>query len=358
MFQRKYLCPVGLVMLLVTVWTLGWFWLARTIETGMADYAARQTSDPVAVSWDGIDIRGYPTRLFTHITNPRGTWTGSEGDIAWSGPATRLKFFTDFGRTVSFQSPGRHTFVASGALARDTAQTLAATNKTLIGRMDFDGNARMVGVRGEATGLTLVLDEQPVTTLDTAAFDWSMTNGAANPDAIHPAGTRQVLKFSLAGVSLTDARLDPDLVETIGRKLDRLAGEVALRGPLVAGQNGPEELARWRDAGGTVELSEFSLVWGPLRLAGAGTIALDNALQPVGAISARISGLDRLLDLLDRAGQVRPQQAAIARIALAVLTRAPADGGPPEAQVPITIQDRQVSIGPVRLLRLPPITWD
>ena len=95
-----------------------------------------------------------------------------------------------------------------------------------------------------------------------------------------------------------------------------------------------------------------------MRIAGAGTLALDDALQPVGSFTAEIVGLDRLLDLLERAGQIGPQQAAIARIALAVLTRAPADGGPAQARVPVTVQDRRLSIGPVTLLRLPLVTWN
>ena len=85
---------------------------------------------------------------------------------------------------------------------------------------------------------------------------------------------------------------------------------------------------------------------------------LFRSLQPVGAFSARISGLDKLIDLLEQRGQVGKQQAAIARIAMAVLNRSPANGGPPEARVPVTIQDRVVSIGPVPLVQLDPIVWN
>ena len=85
---------------------------------------------------------------------------------------------------------------------------------------------------------------------------------------------------------------------------------------------------------------------------------MDDALQPVGAFTAQIAGLDRLIDLLEKSGQMRRQQAAIARIALAVLTRAPANGGPPQARVPVSIQNRQLSIGPIPVLRLPVIAWN
>ena len=50
--------------------------------------------------------------------------------------------------------------------------------------------------------------------------------------------------------------------------------------------------------------------------------------------------------------------AALGVGALAVLTRAPANGGPPQARVPVSIQNRQLSIGPIPVLRLPVIAWN
>lgn len=365
MIQRKYLYPVGVVLLLAAIWTLGWFWLARVIETGLQDYADAQRGEPVTLSWDSVQVSGYPMRLFTHVAQPRGSWSGPDGRIDWTGPETVLKFFTDFGRTVSFRAPGAHDFVlhaAAGVSGTNTpgpkARRLTTTNDELKGRMDFDGDGQLTGLRGEATALAVTADDRPLTTLDTAAFDWVRTRSTATPEGIHPDAAGHSLKFALSGMALVAAELDPNLVDTLGRKLDRLAGQFSIRGHLAPGDLSPAGLSRWRDAGGTLELSDFALVWGPLQIAGDGTLAVDDALQPVGAFTAQIAGLDRLVDLLEQTGRMRPQQAAIARIALAVLTRAPANGGPPQARVPVSIQDRQLSIGPVPLLRLPVVDWN
>jgi len=358
MIQRKYLYPVALLLLLVGIWTIGWFWLARVIANGLDEYAARQTGTPLAVAWTAIEFDGYPTRLYTHLAEPRATWSGPDGEIAWSGPETRLKFFTDFGRTVSFRAPGAHSFQLSGELAGGADRSATATGERLDGQLNFDDTGQISALRGNTGNLRVSLDGQPLTTFDDAAFDWSRVSGGTDPDAIHPESDGQTLTFSLSGVSLQSARLDPNLAETLGRKLERLAGRLSQRGALALDNPTPAELGRWRDAGGTLELSDFTLDWGPLRIAGAGTLALDAALQPVGSFTAEIAGLDCLLDLLERAGQIGSQQAAIARIALAVLTRAPADGGPAQARVSVTVQDRRLSIGPVTLLRLPLVTWD
>ncbi|MEP4378747.1 MAG: DUF2125 domain-containing protein [Alphaproteobacteria bacterium] len=358
MIQRKYLIPIGVVALLVAVWTLGWFWFAGEIRTGLQTFADQQSDGPVAVSWESVEITGYPTRLFTHIAAPRGAWSGPDGEIRWAGPATTLKFFTDFGRTVSFSAPGVHSFLFDGGAGPAARRAIEADNIGLSGRMNFNNEGYLTGLRGLATGLDIEIDRQPVSTLDSAAVDWILSTGAENPEAIHPAPGGQELTFALSGVSLAAARLDPNLVDVLGHKLDQLAGQLSVRGALDPTDLSPGGMARWRDAGGTLELEDFSLVWGPLQVVGDGTLAVDANLQPVGAFTAQIAGLDRLVDLLETTGRMRPQQAAIARIALAVLTRAPANGGSPQARVPVSIQDRQLSIGPITLLRLPVISWN
>lgn len=355
MIQRKYLIPVGVIALFVTVWTLGWFWFAREIQTGLQEFATRQNGNPVALSWDGVRVDGYPNRLNTHIAQPRGSWSGSDGNIAWAGPDTILGFFKDAGRTVSFRAPGTHEFT----LRRDRLERrMMAVSERLYGRIEFDGRGQADGLLGRATGLEITVDGALATTLDQAAFDWSQTQNRDESDGIHPNSTGQSLTFSLSGVSLAASGLDANLAETLGREVDQLSGRLSVRGALDPVGLSPAGLTRWRDGGGTLELADFTLVWGPLRIAGDGTMALDDALQPVGAFTAQITGLDRLINLLERSGQMRPQQAAIARIGLAVLTRAPSNGGPPEARVPVSIQNRQLSIGPIPLLRLPVITWN
>lgn len=99
------------------------------------------------------------------------------------------------------------------------------------------------------------------------------------------------------------------------------------------------------------------LRWGPLRITADGTLALDGDLQPVGAFATRTAGLEQFVTALEKDGALSSNDAAIARITLAVLTRAAADGGPDRAEIPITLQDRILRLGPVALVQFSPITW-
>ena len=61
---------------------------------------------------------------------------------------------------------------------------------------------------------------------------------------------------------------------------------------------------------------------------------------------------------METAGILSPSDAAVVRITLAILTRSSDDGGPDRAEIPITLQDRIVRLGPVALIQFPPIVWE
>jgi hypothetical protein len=52
-----------------------------------------------------------------------------------------------------------------------------------------------------------------------------------------------------------------------------------------------------------------------------------------------------------------PGEATAAKIALAAMVKPGADGGPPAAQVPLTIQDGCLFAGPLKLAAMPRIVW-
>jgi Uncharacterized protein conserved in bacteria (DUF2125) len=64
-----------------------------------------------------------------------------------------------------------------------------------------------------------------------------------------------------------------------------------------------------------------------------------------------------VLDAAAAAGLLAPGPAAMARTALRLLERRPAGGGPPELEVPLTLEDRTLVLARFPLLRLPAWGW-
>jgi hypothetical protein len=105
-----------------------------------------------------------------------------------------------------------------------------------------------------------------------------------------------------------------------------------------------------------MELRKLDIAWGDVRLSGSATLALDPALQPMGAATARIAGYNAALDALVASGVLAPRAAVAARAVLALMAR-PTESGPPVVEVPFSLQNRTLSLGRIPLVRFPELVW-
>jgi len=143
--------------------------------------------------------------------------------------------------------------------------------------------------------------------------------------------------------------------------MGKYLGEVIARGrvthdfatEILSAQN----VAAWRDRGGTLEVERLLIDYPPLSLQGNGTLALDGDLQIVGAFSARIQGFFETVERLRRARVIRGPDASMAKVVLGMLAKHPGNGGPATISLPLTVQDRALFAGPVRLIEIPQLKW-
>ena len=115
-------------------------------------------------------------------------------------------------------------------------------------------------------------------------------------------------------------------------------------------------LARWRDAGGIIEIDTIQGTYGALKTHAVGTVALDKDLQPLIAMSAKFQGFFPAIDAFKKAGYIRSGDAAIAKLVLGVLSKRGPKGGR-SISLPLTLQDGQLFAGPVPLMAVPAIDW-
>ena len=167
--------------------------------------------------------------------------------------------------------------------------------------------------------------------------------------ATSPAPT---LRAQIAVTNLALADAPAPLAHTIP-KLDLTA---ELDGTLARGTL-THVLESWRDAGGDVELRAIAVDWPPLSLNGSGTLALDKALQPMGAFTAKCRGFLETLDALVKSGHVQENEAAVVRGLLVLMAKTSTPDAAPEIDLSVTVQDRKVTAGPVTFMELPTIDW-
>jgi hypothetical protein len=176
-----------------------------------------------------------------------------------------------------------------------------------------------------------------------------MAEGSASATEAEPA-----LALTLAA----DAVDLPAAVNAVfGRRIEAVSAEVSLSGPLPAGRAPSTRAEAWRDGGGTLEVKALGLRWGPVGAAAAATIALDDALQPMGAGTLRLTGAAAALDALAEAGMVNRRAAATARAVLPLLSRPSAESGAPEIEVPLTLEDRTLALARIPVVRFGALAW-
>lgn len=191
----------------------------------------------------------------------------------------------------------------------------------------------------EAAGLGLIQVRQSDLNLD-----WQFLRG--------PNGVLEPFQFELIikGLELPH-NWRPPLGTKIG--MFRLAGKLTgprPRGPLIAA------LRRWRDAGGTIEISRLATEYGPLNLEIEGTFALDKRMQPLAALIVRAEGYIDTVEALVEAGLLQPNEGTAAKLGLSIMARRPEDR-PAYVETPVTVQDQTLSVGNVKLLHLPAVHW-
>ena len=148
----------------------------------------------------------------------------------------------------------------------------------------------------------------------------------------------------------------PGGAAAFGRMVQSVATEMAVSGPLPPGRSPTGRAEAWRDGGGTLELRSASLRWGPVGARAAATLALDEALQPMGAGTLRLTGAAEVLEALAGAGMIAQRAAATARTVVPLLSR-PSEDGVPEIEVPVTLEERTLAVARIPVLRLAPLDW-
>src|SRR5665213_1167262 len=141
-----------------------------------------------------------------------------------------------------------------------------------------------------------------------------------------------------------------------GGTIQEISGAATIDGAMSQGPV-PQMLAGWRNRGGVIQLNQGHLHWDALDIEATGTLALDDQLQPLAALTAKITGQDSILDAAVQAGNLRPSDAGLAKAVLGLISQPGADGQK-QVTLPISAQNQRLFLGPAAIARLPTLNWD
>ncbi len=327
-------------ILYVAVWLFMAFQFRGALETAVFGAPDGMPT----VTYSDLELGGFPLRLSARMHDPALALAPLGAQASWSAreAAAEIPVWNWSRISVSLVGPHRFSATIGGVTRTHTSPTGAV-------------RAEIQTADGRPVQGTLIFERLALAATEAAE---SVSVGAATVDVgLFPADepTDHSAAYEIRA-RVADVVVPSALALPFGRSIGLISLEARINGP-VPDERWPAALEAWRDAGGTIDVGSLRLDHGPLRVQGEGTFALDADMQPIGAFTAQIRGLFDLVEALRARGVVEAGDAVMAKVVLGALARRPDDGGPPVLNVPLTLQDRALYVGPVRMLRVPPVRW-
>jgi len=337
---------LGAVMAAIAIGVLYvglWYYAAALARDSLLNWVEAQRREGAIATFEHLEIGGFPFHLRLVLDKPAFSMSTADAPWGWEAAEAAAEIRPWNLKLVTVRAPGRHALMWTLNGSRRTAEGHAGD---LIAQVRLDGG-------------------QPVTThVEVNSADFAgdgplerVTLARATLDLALPPVTVATDRTPIADIRLAGQDLGVPAVWGLPLGTDIATFELAAA---VLGSIPPgppvDALAGWRDDGGTVEIRHLGLTYGPLALAGDGTLALDADLQPIGAFTTRVEGFFETVDALREKGIIRSQDAVTAKMVLGVLSKRN-DAGRASLTVPLTVQERRLYVGPVPLAVIPPIRW-
>jgi hypothetical protein len=335
--MRRIFVPFAVLLAIAAAYSGYWFYIAAKLRSGVTPWAEARRAEGYTLRWDDLRVDGFPAAFRLHFQHP---------SIAGSRPVP----FTATGDTLIGEARpwdlrDWHVTAPAGAHIAAPNHGDGFTAGTLEGSL----------LLGPTRPTRLDLDARDIAgnsiagVLHIAEADAHITLPEQRP--VDHRGTAASATLHLSGIELPQPLPPP-----FGRTIDAVALTGTFKGVLPSGPL-RDALAAWRDDGGTVDITDSSLHWGDLMVTATGTLALDDALQPVGALTAKIEGQDAIVDAVVAGGGLQPGDAHFAKVFLGLMAKAGADGRR-RLTLPLRLQDDRAYLGPAQIAALPRFTWE
>lgn len=336
---------IALLVLLVAADVAYWNWAANRMRDGIRTWIADRTAEGWHIKTGPMTIGGWPNTVVAHLPDVVMTHDPAHQPGAFPAPvrfdsgavSLLVSLFQPTTLTLTLQGEQRIEIADAPPLlvAGDALDARLPLTSPSVREITFSGRGVRVGPAAKTWLARIGTIDGRVGLADTEA-------GAAAIDFTSSANT----------IDLPAGPKYP-----LGPSITHLSVGGTLNGPFPPGGALAASASAWRDGGGSLEVKEAVLDWGPLHLTSTATLALDDQLQPMGSGSAKVSGYQEALDRLAASGVLTKSAATVAKAMLSLLAGTGTGDSPSEVEVPLTLQYRTLSMRQVPLVRLPELDW-
>ncbi|MGH7066824.1 MAG: DUF2125 domain-containing protein [Acetobacteraceae bacterium] len=349
--HRLVLTLILVPLVAIGGWSLIWLLTARQVQAMFQGWVSARRADGWQISEGREQLSGWPFSATVGIDRFAISGGGDllPGGLSWRSRRLVLRLPLGSPQHLLVLPVGtQHVGLFGGPEFVLTARHLVAS--VPIKLLPFTtGPAAPHPLVANAEGVELGRGERDRALVTVKRLSIEAAPGASSGSSVRPAAS---LTMQADGITIPHRK-----VTALGPEIGVLTFSGVLIGRVPAGTNWALRLGAWRDHGGMVAVRSLSLVWGPLAVGATGRLMLDQKLQPAGEGTARVVGYAATLDALAGAGRIGSGVATAAKALLTLLARPSSTGGPPEVDVPLSLENRILGIGRIPLLKLPPLTW-
>lgn len=347
MWRRVWVGLLAIFVLFVAGYSAWWYVLARRLDAGFAAWAAARRAEGWTVAVGGTRLGGWPVaaRLVLSDVKLRGGAPELPVTITWDAAGLDLQVAPFDPATLVILPRGQQR------IGIPDGPTLGLTGRVLRGELPLDRLGPPFPLDIAAEGVRVRSTSAGASSRSEALIGRLSGHAVLDP-AASAGATALALTVDADRIALPSGGSWP-----LGERIETVAGEAAVSGPMPPAGSPTARAQAWQRAGGAVTLRRGSLRWGPLEGTATGRVSLDPALQPVADGTAHITGWAQALDVL-AAHHVIPDHAAVAaKAVVSLLAETPQGGGPSVLTVPFAAKDGVLSLRGIPVVRLPALPW-
>ena len=338
--MRRWLWIAAVLVLIIAGDTALWRFATRRLQAGLSDWVSTQRAAGWQVRAEDQRTGEWPFAAAVYLRHVTVESPPSAGaDITWQSDRVILRIAAQRPTTLQIDASG------AGRVRIAGGQDVPYAARRLVVGVPLQATRQLTSAAVFAETLTAGQPGRTVTVQDLT------THVRAAPGAI---ADQPALSVSLnaSGIALPAG---PDW--PLGQQIASLATDAVLGGPLPLKGGFNQRAITWRDDGGVLHVQALRAVWGPLHLRAKAELQLDPDLQPAGTGTATMVGYAATANALAERGVMTHGAAVAAKALLSLMAHKPADGGPSEVEVPLSLQHRTLSMQQVPLVRLPALDW-
>ena len=349
-YKGRFLVFTLSILILSLFYSIYWLIIARYLENNFDDLLKNHLPVRVSGSFEGIQVRGYPFKFLIMLRNPRLNLFSSktsETPVEWQWD----------GKTVFLSIRPWRLYKPTINLPKNTEFRIQKNkNSIILGVVDrlsiefqtpregepnfFQIEANKLHLKHEHKNKKLYFEK-----LNSKLIQTSQFSKAGKKYSV-------VLELFIRHLSFPESVILP--FGPVVRKIDvRLTSSSNL-----SQFSSIDALRNWRNSGGVVELASAEFEYGPLKSRLVGTIALDQDLQMLAAISSENEGVYETIEQLVKKKILKTSVARGLKILIPIISKKSFLDSADSISLPLSIQNRQFKILNLIISSVPRINWE